>query len=68
MKRFLNRSLLGSYAKGAGCIFDLFGTSAPVVKRGTLEDDFRSVYRAFQEVGEDFASVLSKEESAGSRK
>jgi hypothetical protein len=68
MKYFLNRSLLTSYAQGAGTILDLFGTSAPVVKRGTLEDDFQSVCRAFQEVGEDFALVLSSEESAASRK
>jgi hypothetical protein len=64
MKRLLRRSLLKSYAKGAGSIFDLFGTSAPVLERGTLQDDYRSVALAFQEVGEDFASVLSREISS----
>jgi hypothetical protein len=68
MKRFLNRSLLESYSNGAGSILDLFGTRAPVVKPGTLEDDLRTVYLDFQEVGRDFASILSKEEPTGSRR
>jgi hypothetical protein len=51
-----------------GSILDLFGTGAPVVERGTLEDDYRSVARAFQEVGDDFASVLSQEMPGEPRK
>jgi hypothetical protein len=67
MKRPINRAL-HSFTRDAGGILDLFATGARPVTPGTLADDFRSVYRDFQEVGKEIESVLSHEESAGSLK
>jgi hypothetical protein len=67
MKRTTNRAL-HSFTRDAESILDLFATGARPVSPGTLADDFRSAYRDFQEIGKDFESVLSHEESAGSLK
>ncbi len=67
MKRFLKLSLIRAYAEGAAGLFDIFGTRARTTERSTPEDDARNLYGDLERIGQDFASVLSKE-SVGSGK
>jgi hypothetical protein len=68
MKCFSNGMTFRSCIKDVGSILDLFGTGVTSVRRGTLADDVQSVYRDFEEVGADFASILSSEERPASSK
>ena len=61
MKRFLGHSLIRAYAEGAAGLFDIFGNRARTTPRSTPEDDARNLHRDLEKIGQDFASVLSKE-------
>ena len=68
MKSVLKLSLIRAYVEGAAGLFDIFGTRAPEVKLGTLEDDVLSVCLDFHAVEEALSSRLSRTESNDSRK
>jgi hypothetical protein len=65
MKRYLKSSLLRAYTSGAAGLMDLFGQRARVVTLGTLAHDAKRLRGDLQAVGKDFASTLSRMESAG---
>lgn len=68
MKRILNWSFVKTLAAGSAGLFDIFGRRAPRVTLGTFADDLKNLRSDFRAIGNDFASVLSRKESAGAKK